>query len=427
MEQDGTAQLQGGGARPIRERMPRWIRQRRWGHSRARLPGRQRLRELLADPRVIVEAARPAGLRRTSSPRREERLVGLLMLRDEDDVLDEMLRCAVQWFDRILVLDGTLDEGRCRRTDEILASFPEVVFVARDADVLGTQPTRDGARQVLLDEARRRYGSDRWIGVLHADEFMDQDPRPMLAAHNPLFDPTIRIRLVHAFLHTDDAAEWRDDAAACLALPVRERVRHVMWPGVPETRFFFDRGHRDYRLEHHSKVVPTSFRSGPLVDGYSVVQYNERSPLQAVERGRSRAATGWQTGHYDRLTGEVPDVFVDTLDTPQTPFAPEFANDPEGPFHPRLASDVPIGPLGHHDSFDESENSVMAVAREPSLPTILRWSRSQRARLGRTDRALVDHTARLLASRRLDPDQKRCVAREFATLTHRESRTGSRR
>jgi hypothetical protein len=340
------------------------------------------------------------------------------MLRDEDDILDEMLRCAVQWFDRILVLDGTTDERRRRRTDAILASFPEVVFVARDEDVPGVGPVRDGARQLLLDEARRRYGTSQWIGVLHADEFMDQDPRPMLAAHNPLLDPTIRIRLVHAFLHTADEASWKRDPERWLATPVRERITHAMWPGVPETRFFFDRGTRDYRIDHHSKTVPTSFRSGPLIDGFSVVQYNERSPEQAIERGRSRADTGWQAGHYARFTGTSPAAFVSTLDTEETPFAPEFRNDPDGPFRALPITDLPIGPIGPIKPNDTIGSASKHIGLDSAL-RIMNWWAAERRSCAATSTMLVDYTARVLLSRRLDREQRRRIFDEYVVLTDR--------
>jgi Glycosyl transferase family 2 len=421
MQRHGTTRQDGSRfvtAAAVVDLVRRSMRRRRWGHQRARLPGRQRLRELRKSPMLAWRSARPAALVRSASARPTERLTGLLMVRDEDDILDEMLRCATQWFDRILVLDGTTDDARRRRTDTVLQSFAEIVFVAHDDDVPGGGPVRDGARQLLLDEARRRYGLNQWIGLLHADEFMDQDPRPMLTAHNPLIDPTIRVRLVHAFLHTDDEKRWRDDPARWLATPVRERITHVMWPGVPETRFFFDRGTRDYRLDHHSKTVPTSFRSGPLVDGFSIVQYNERSPQQAIERGQSRADTGWQAGHYMRLTSGTPAVFVDTLDTEESPFAPEFRNDPDGPFRALSITEVPIGPIGA--STDESVVARGAAHPIHDLDNALdvgRWW-SHARRTGRsTNTMLVDYTARLLMSRRLDAHHRTRVTDEFVALT----------
>ena len=426
-------------------------------HRRARPPGRGRLRELARRPELALRAVDP---RSVASAARgaagEDRLVGLMMLRDEDDVLEEVLASAVRWFDRILVLDGTRDPARRERTEAILAARPEVVHVARDDDVAARRgrpgPVRDGARQLLLDEARRRYGADRWIGVLHGDEFVDRDPRPLLAARRPLLDPTVRVRLVHGFLHVDDRREWAASPDAWSRRPVRERIRHVMWPGVPETRFFFDRGTRDYALDHHSKVVPTSFRAGPLEDGFCVVQYNERSPAQAVERARARSATGWQHAHYQRFLDPLDDVFVDSLDRPGRPFAPEFGLDPLGPFRPALVDDVPLGPrLG------AGAPLVVPAGEAPAAPALagapggaarrrvdlgdvaapgglldavdeddararrrlaLGWRHAATAAARPVDLALIELTARLVASRRLDRSARRRVAREHVLARH---------
>ncbi len=306
----------------------------------------------------------------------DERLIGLLMIRDEADVLPEMLAEATRWFDRILVLDGTTVQRT--ETDAILAATPEVVFVVRDDQV--PQPVRDGARQHLLDEARHRFGVDNWIGVLHGDELIERDPRPLLASRHPSLDPSIRIRLVHTFLHVDDKEDWDERSR----LPVRERLSHCMWPGVPEARFFFDRGDRDYEVGRHSKVVPSSLRAGPLVDGFTVVQYNERTPGQVLARARQRAESRWQDGHYGRFTGAADgdeSAFVATLDATDTPLAPEFVNTVDGRFRPARRVAVGVGPRsgvsmcfvgGRDASLVRSRGEQLAVDRgarllDPSL------------------------------------------------------------
>lgn len=270
----------------------------------------------------------------------------MLMIRDEDDVLEESLTAAVQWFDRIYVLDGTTDADRVARTDEILGRFEEIRWHARDSDWFPEGVT-DGARQVLLNRVRAENGVDNWIGILHADEFIDQDPRPMLAARHPSTHPSLRVRVAHTFLHVDDAPRFERPELATL----RRRVAHQMWPGVPESRFFFDDGSRDFEVARHSKVLPRSHRAGELVDGFVVTQYNERSPEQVLTRARQRADSDWQVGHYARLLQDEPEVFVHSLDQPDAPFAPEFAGDPEGPFVPRPVADTPIGPGSHTPPF----------------------------------------------------------------------------
>ncbi len=240
----------------------------------------------------------------------DDRFIGLLMIRSENDILAESLASMARHFDRILVLDGTpigSERDRCR---DLLAMHDEVVAVFSDEDV-GT-PIRDGARQILLDEARRRFGVDNWIGILHGDEFHDDSPAELLRHHHPLLDPSIRVRVVHHFLHTDDAAGWTERAE----LPVAERVPHHMWPGIPETRFFFDNGVRNYRLQQHSQVVPRGLRIGPLVDDYVIRQYNYRSPEQALERANDRLKRGWQAAHYTQM---LQTAFVATLFDPANP------------------------------------------------------------------------------------------------------------
>ena len=347
-----------------------------------------------------------------------EKLIGLLLVRDEDDVLAGSLEVAQQWFDRILVLDGTTEPSRRARTDEILASCPAVVFVARDEDLPYPGRVRDGARQYLLDEARRRYGVDNWIGLLHADEFLDQDPRPMLAACRPLLDPCIRVRLVHAFLHTSDAPTW----AARAEVPLRERVRHVMWPGVPETRFFFDRGTRDYQVAHHGKTVPTSFRAGRLVDGYTVVQYNERSPEQLIQRAHQRQEDGWQAGHYSRLTDAEPTVFAESLDLPEAPFAPEFAGDPLGPFEATTIDQCCAGPFAVDvdEALHDHSDSLVALAvtqllTNPSRARAREWAAEVRARPSTLAGypSLVHYTAWVLGNARVPHELRSRAAAEF--------------
>lgn len=386
----------------------------------------------------MLRRARPSRLRGLGGVGDDDRLIGMMMIRDEDDVLGETLAGAVRWFDRIYVLDGTTDPDRVARTDAILAARPEVCWHARDADWFPEGVT-DGARQVLLDRIRRDHGVDNWIGVLHADEFLDQDPRPMLAARHPALHPSLRVRVAHAFLHPDDEHRWSS------AVPMRQRVRHTMWPGVPESRFFFDDGSRDFDVALHSKVIPRSHRPGELVDGYVIVQYNERDPDQLVARARSRAASGWQVEHYARVLVDDPDVFVPTLDRPDSPFAPEFAGDPEGPFVARSVDSVPTlfrpddrepvilarsaGAGGPDEQFDlddrtevdlsllSGDDGLLATLDRPTRPAVWRWSRRVRDEHGKDwppgADALLRHTAAVLRGPRVTAAQREVVAGEF--------------
>lgn len=307
-------------------------------YRRTRLPSHVFLGEILANPSHVLRAADPRRLRGLGTVQPDDRFIGLLMIRTENDVLPESLASMTRYFDRILVLDGTPkgpERDRCR---DILSMHDEVVAVFADEDV--GAPIRDGARQILLDEARSQFGVDNWIGILHGDEFHDNSPADLLRRHNPLLDPSIRVRVIHHFLHTDDAADWEERAT----LPVAERVRHYMWPGIPETRFFFDNGVRNYRLQQHSQVVPRGLRIGPLVDGYHIRQYNYRSPQQALDRATDRLSREWQEAHYAQM---LDNAFVATLFDPENPDASYEHLDAAPPTVRRvgMSTDSPVDPF----------------------------------------------------------------------------------
>ena len=152
-------------------------------------------------------------------------------------------------------------------------------------------------------------------------------------------------------------------------------------------------------------------------------------------------ASSWQVGHSARLLDDPPGVFVQTLDLPDAPFAPEFDGDPEGPFRPVTFADVPVlfrpdragaqGPAPSDGSagrprFDDDRrlllgrDGLLSVLDHPSRASVRRWVR--RVRSGRdasggewpvgTD-ALLRHTAAVLRSPRTTERQRSAVAAEF--------------
>ena len=242
----------------------------------------------------------------------ENRLVGLLMIRNENDILEDVLRNAVVFCDRILVLDGS-DPEEHARTKRICGRFPEVRSIIRDEETQGPFPLRDGARHYLLKQSRELYGSGRWIAVLHGDEFYTRDPRPFLALADPARTPVVRLKLCHFFLHQRDAKDW----ARLSRLPVEKRVTAYMWPGTPEDRFFYDDPRFSYDASRHSLVVPYDVTSFARFEPENLVvkQYNYRDPAQMVKRARERIDSRWQSNHYQHIVQDSA-IFVESLHVP---------------------------------------------------------------------------------------------------------------
>ena len=238
-----------------------------------------------------------------------EKMIGIMMIRNENDILKETLNNLTRIYDRIFVLDGTEPDEEFYIGKAIMEEFEEVKLIIRDADTPGPFPIKDGARQYLLEKVREAHGFNNWIGVLHGDELYSKDPRAILQKINPWITPVVQIRLCHFFLHTDDEKNWEHLAL----LPVEKRVTHYMWPGTPEDRLFFDDGRFNYDPSRHSLVVPYEWGHGRiLLDDFVIKQYNYRTPEQTVGRASQRIISEWQKNHYEHIKNENL-IFVDSL------------------------------------------------------------------------------------------------------------------
>jgi len=166
------------------------------------------------------------------------RHIGLLMVRNEVDVLAEALEAHSRFFDTIVAQDGSTDGGR-----ELIAACPNVIKLFRDEDVLRegerwTDGHRNHAMQWILSE----FGcADVWVTLLHADEFWWDDPLEMAEQADAGGATFVMWGEFRFFLHHEDRFTLD------LTKPVTERVT---WWGGP---FFED---RQFKLENHQLYFP---------------------------------------------------------------------------------------------------------------------------------------------------------------------------
>jgi len=245
-------------------------------------------------------------------PNSSKRLIGIMMIKNENDMLRETLNNLTKIYDRIFILDGTEPEEEFYKGNKILNEFEEVKLVLRDSETKGPFPLRDGARKYLLERVREDYGKNNWIGVLHGDELYTKDPRLLLKNVNPKKAPVIKIRLCHFFLHSDDEMNW----GKLKNYPVEKRVTHYMWPGTPEDRLFYDNGKINYDPKKHKLVVPYGHHvKRIMMDDFIIKQYNYRNPEQMELRAKQRIESTWQNNHYGHIYNDKK-YFVDSLHIP---------------------------------------------------------------------------------------------------------------
>lgn len=227
--------------------------------------------------------------------------VGLLMIRDEDDILEEVLATHCRIVDAFYVLDGSEPN---ERSEAICRSFRRCYGYWRDADLpadYGPQP-RDGWRQYIYERAAAEHGVDNWFLLLHGDEVWTCDPREVVKEHPDAQGFGFRLPLY--FPHVDDG--WRDD------VPPLEQLRWSLAPGWPEFRMFRGRDDVRYDVRQHSNVAPVGIDKIRMLP-QEIRHYPFRAPVHQVERADRHAITNFDPANYDHIRLEGRTLWDDDL------------------------------------------------------------------------------------------------------------------
>lgn len=233
-------------------------------------------------------------------------MIGILMIRDEQDVLEEALQNHTKFCDVIFVLDGTDGENK-RISEEICRSFSKVHGYWTDDDTGYAKPLRDGARQFLLERARGKFGANNWYVILHGDEIWGQDPRYFVDSKPSEMDG-ISVDLYHFFPHDSERNSW--DFKEGIS-SIETISKWYMSPPITEHRLFYDSGEKNFTISRHSRVIPDEVQL--YHSGIVVKQYNYRSPQQAHKRAMQRRDSRWQYNHYQHLLDGPDSFFIETL------------------------------------------------------------------------------------------------------------------
>ena len=169
------------------------------------------------------------------------KLYGLALVKDEADVIGQSLRHAMEFCDRIAVLDNGSSDDSFAVVEEIASENPGRVL----AWGVDPQPYHRGLRSLMYGELSAELGEEDWFLQLDADEFLMEDPRPHLAAVGRRgFDQVATWQAQFQFTDVD-LARW-EEGLDDRDLPIEQRRRHfvVDWR---EGRFFRNGPGREWR------------------------------------------------------------------------------------------------------------------------------------------------------------------------------------
>ncbi|MDD5593773.1 MAG: glycosyltransferase [Candidatus Margulisbacteria bacterium] len=229
--------------------------------------------------------------------------IGLMITRDEEDVIEEVMNVNRRYFDKIFVLDGSSD-----RTEEIIRSYDCVKYFLKDREIIDQLPNRkfeDGARQFLLSKAQEMYPVEGWFTLLHGDEIWHDDPNWVAEQAEKSRAEKVNWYVMNFFLHTSD--KGRDLEA------IKSVQERVLWycPGYLEIRSFRNKPGIHYELGQKNNVIPQGI--GWQIYKYFPVykHYPFRSVRQIMKKKQSHRETGFNFT-YEKFEGE-DSCFLDIL------------------------------------------------------------------------------------------------------------------
>lgn len=220
-------------------------------------------------------------------------VIGIMVIRNENDILKQVMDSCVQYCDEIFVLDGTDEDPELSRA--ICTSYPNVTHYTEDAlPAEYPRPVRDGCRQFLLEKARERYGYRGWFVLLHGDEIFVDTPPNIIRKYGRYFG-CITLDSPVFFIHKEQEPFSFDINKSLL-----QQIYWYSGPGWPETRIFKNAPGVNYDPSKHG-VVP----DGVLINYKTTCKirhFTFRSPEQQIKRAKDRTeTTKWQTGGYDTV------------------------------------------------------------------------------------------------------------------------------
>ncbi len=207
----------------------------------------------------------------------EKRLqnIGLMMTYNEEELIGDVLKANADYFDAILVLDGSTDS-----TPEILKQCDKVVYILKDQDIFPRRRVRDGARQFLLEKAQEIFPKEGWFTLLHGDEIFVDNPNTVIAAAEKSRAEKINWHPLAFFLHTSQKETY--DKTKSL---VEQAIYYQ--PGSMEIRQFRNKPGIFYNINQMNNVVPLGIGWKMHFDFPVLKHYVMRSPSHILNRPRT--------------------------------------------------------------------------------------------------------------------------------------------
>ena len=215
-----------------------------------------------------------------------------MIIRNENDILSEVLNEHLKYCDHIFILDGT-DENPELSKSICTGCKNTTYYTDNDLPSNYPRPIRDGCRQFLLDKIRNKFGFNNWIAILHGDELFVDDPRAIIKKYDRYFEALTLDTLLY-FIHKEQLPFKLDPSRS-----FQEQIYWYVGPGWPEARLFKNKKNSNYKdISQLGKVIPEGLNINYKTT-FKIKHYTFRNPEQQSNRAKDRVITNkWSTLHY---------------------------------------------------------------------------------------------------------------------------------
>lgn len=214
------------------------------------------------------------------------KLIGLMMINQENDILPDVIAAHESIVDAFYVLDGTVPNDASRRHCEGSLKCDGYWTDAELPRPPYSEKPVDGYRQFLYEQAIVTHGYDNWFLLLHGDEIWRFNPLALI------FDTHADGFVFQVPFYFPREGEKWDDTRSPL-----EQLHWRLGPGWPEFRMFKGGRGVAFDRDQHFNVRPRGLRN-VAARPEQIDHYPYRAPATQRARAATHEATGFDPDNY---------------------------------------------------------------------------------------------------------------------------------
>ncbi len=226
------------------------------------------------------------------------RFHGLMLLRDEEDIIAENLKHLLTWVDALYIYDLGSTDSTFDIVQEFARHDARIIVYKREPTIYS-----DGLRSVLFSHYRQHFSSGDWIVKLDADEFYPIPPPVFQAERLDSYESMVYLQWYFFRLTKQEVARYEAGTSPLFQdrhQPIAHRRRFYKVSLHSEPRMF-----RYRESMRWSEECSWPYNAGVIArNRIPIHHYPHRDPVQMERRFQLRAAImslGGRTGDHWRL------------------------------------------------------------------------------------------------------------------------------